>query len=828
MQRPAGRAIAAGDEKLWQLRACARQMVPSACRDRASVYGAATNPDGTAQNVEPSLDTAVALVVFAPFIAAALAPLIHRGFPAFSGWMLAIVPAVSFVFLWSLLDPVAHGQTIAVGFDWAAAHGIALSFFVDGLSLTFALAISGIGTFIIIYSGAYLHGHAHQGRFFAFMLLFMGAMQGLVLADNTVALYTFWELTTVASFLLIGFDHTRQVARRAAIQAVVVTSIGGLALLAAGILMQRLTGSWELSGINASDIDLAAHPAYGVILTLVLVAAFTKSAQVPFHFWLPNAMEAPTPVSAFLHSATMVQGGVYLLARLHPSLGGTEIWTGTLVVFGGATLIWGGLAALRQTDLKQILAQTTVASLGLLVLLIGIGTELAIQAAIIYFVAHALYKAGLFLVSGIIDHETGTRDITALGGLREPMAMTFIAAILAAVSMVGLPPVLGFFAKEEMYKAALDGGLASVLVVVVLLAGNALVAAAGLAVTLKPFMGAYVTPPKDPHEGPLGMLAGPAVFGILAVAAGFASAWFAETLLGPAASAIAGSPVEGHMSIAFDVFSLVLWLSILTWALAGVLYWQLDRVRTLLRRAEAGFGWSFDKGFDAWMFGLIRLSGAVTRFLHHGRLELYLAVFFSMLGLALIVPLWSFGGLPSLPPFPELTFYEWGVIGIAAIGVLTVFFANTRLFAILALGVQGFAVALIYLLFGAPDLSFTQFMVETLSVVILALVMTRLHLDRRDTREFEDLLRDGGIALLCGLGLTTVLFAVLEGSFDPRLSDFFNANSAPLAHGRNVVNVVIVDFRGLDTLGEISVVMTAGIAILALIRSGRRRAEQTA
>ena len=378
--------------------------------------------------MEPSLDTAVALVVFAPFIAAGLTTLIHRAFPNFSGWLLAVVPAVSFIFLWSLLDPVAHGESIAVSLRWAPSHDIGLSFFVDGLSLTFALAISGIGTFILIYSGAYLHGHAHQGRFLMFMLLFMGAMQGLVLADNVVALYTFWELTTIASFLLIGFDHTRQVARRAAIQAVVVTSIGGLALLAAGILLERLTGSWQLSGINASGADLTAHAAYGVVLTLVLLAAFTKSAQVPFHFWLPNAMEAPTPVSAFLHSATMVQGGVYLLARLHPTLGGTGIWTATLVVFGGATLIWGGLAALRQTDLKQILAQTTVASLGLLVLLLGIGTELAIQSAIIYFVAHALYKAGLFLVAGIIDHAPGTRDITVLGGLREPMAISFIAA----------------------------------------------------------------------------------------------------------------------------------------------------------------------------------------------------------------------------------------------------------------------------------------------------------------------------------------------------------------------------------------------------------------
>jgi multicomponent Na+:H+ antiporter subunit A len=778
--------------------------------------------------VEPSLTTAVALVVFAPFLAAALTPLIHRGFGAWSGWMLAIVPGASFAFLWTLVAPIAAGGVVLESIEWGRAHGIALSFMIDGLSLVFALSISGIGTFILIYSGAYLKGHPHQGRFLAFMLLFMGAMQGLVLADNTVALYAFWELTTIASFLLIGFDHTRQVARRAAIQAVVVTGIGGLALLAAAILLQRLTGSWELSGINASALEFGAHPAYVVVLTLVLLAAFTKSAQVPFHFWLPNAMEAPTPVSAFLHSATMVQGGVYLLARLSPSLGGTSLWTGTLVVFGGATLLWGALSALRQTDLKQILAQTTIASLGLLVLLLGIGTELAMTAAVVYFLAHALYKAGLFLVSGIIDHETGTREVTALGGLRDSLALTFIAAILGAASMIGLPPLLGFFAKEEMYLAASTGGWVSIAVVTVLILGNALLVAAALAVALKPFMGPLLPTPKAPHEGPPGMLAGPLLLGALGIAAAFATSWFAATLIGPAVSAISGHAVESHLKLGIDVTSLVFWLSMATWLLGVFFYWQLDRLRTLLRRVGVGRPVSMDAVFDALMFGLIRFAGALTRLLHHGRLELYLVVIFAMLAVALITPLWVFGGLPELPAFPDLTFYEWGAIALAIIGVVTVLLAHTRLFAILALGVQGVAVALIYLLFGAPDLSFTQFMVEILSVVILALVMTRLHLDRRDQRELEDLLRDGGLALICGAGVVTLLFAVLGGSFDTRLGEFFNESSAPLAHGHNVVNVILVDFRGLDTLGEISVVMTAGIAVLALIRGARRRKAATA
>jgi multicomponent Na+:H+ antiporter subunit A len=768
------------------------------------------------------LDFALAFCAIAPFIAAVLMPIVHRAFPGISGWIAAIVPAVTFAFLWRYLEPVSSGGAIRGELGWAPLHDISLSFVLDGLSLTFALLIAGIGAVILVYSGRYLRGHPRQGRFLSFMLMFMGAMQGLVLADNLVGLYVFWELTSVTSFLLIGFDSARQAARRAAIQALVVTGIGGLALLAGAILLQRLGGSWEISGLMAAGPDLTAHPAYPVVLVLVLLAAFTKSAQFPFHFWLPNAMEAPTPVSAYLHSATMVQAGVYLLARFSPLLGGTELWTSILVTVGAVTLLWGALAALRQTDLKLMLAQTTVASLGLLVLLLGIGTELAVTAATLYFVAHALYKAALFLIAGAIDHATGTRDITALGGLRDPMTVTFIATILAAISMIGLPPLLGYFAKEEMYAALVAGAWQPLVILAVLVLGNALLCGVALAVMIRPYMGQYVPPPKDAHEAPVTMIGGPILFGLVGVFAGFAPDWFGSSFIASSASVIAGEQLESHMAVGLDLTSILFWLSVLTWLLGALVYWRLDLLRTQLRRFEAAIGWTFDKGFDAVMFGLIRFAGAVTRSLHHGRLELYLVVVFIMLALALLVPLWTMGGLPTVPEFPDLKFYEWGVVGIALIGVVTVVLARTRLFAILALGIQGLAVALIYMLFGAPDLSFTQFMVEVLSVVILALVMTRLNLQDADARPLEDLLRDGGLALCCGAGVTLLLFAVLQGVFDPRLSDFFNANSTVLAHGRNVVNVILVDFRGLDTLGEISVVMTAGIAILALIRGAKR------
>lgn len=771
-----------------------------------------------------SLDIAIAMIAIVPFLAAAAAPFIHKAAGAATGWILAIVPATIFVFLVGFIAPVSEGRFVSAGIDWVPSYGLTLSFFVDGLALMFALAISGIGTFILIYSGSYLKGHPHQGRFLAFITAFMGAMLGLVLSDNVLALFLFWELTSVTSFLLIGFDHGREKARRAAIQAIVVTGAGGLALLLAALLLNRLFGVWDLSAMIGSGLDLRGHGAYGLVLGLVLLAAFTKSAQFPFHFWLPNAMEAPTPVSAFLHSATMVQGGVYLLARTTPLLGDTDAWFTILVVFGGFTLIWGALAAIRQTDMKQMLAQTTLASLGLLVLLIGLGTEAALLAMALYFIAHALYKAGLFLVVGIIDHGTGTKDITRLGGLREPMTATFIAAILGGLGMIGLPPLVSYIAKEEMYLALATWEPASLAILVVLVVGNGLLAAIGLAIMIRPFMGPLRETPHHPHEGDVASLSGPLLFGTVGVLGGIAAVWLGESLVAPAASAIANVGYESHIKLIVDPRSVLFWLSILTWAVAGLAYWRLDALRAGLQRLAAAPRWTFDQGFDAVMFGILRGSAAVTRLLHHGRLELYLVVLFITLAVALLAPLFLLDGLPALPPMPDLTFYEWGVLAVAAAGLLTIVMARRRLFAILALGIQGLAVALLFMLFGAPDLAFTQFMVEILSVVILTLVMTRLRLDHEDPRPFEDFLRDGAIALACGVGITLLMLRVISLPFQDRLSTFFATYSAEIAHGRNIVNVILVDFRGLDTLGEVSVVMAAGIAILALIRSQKRPA----
>jgi multicomponent Na+:H+ antiporter subunit A len=759
-------------------------------------------------------EIAVLSAIGLPLTGAVLAPLLYRVLRSYAGWLLALVPAWGFVALLGLADDVHERGQLAVSWAWAPSWNLNLSFLVDGLSLTFALAVAGIGAFVVLYASSYLKGYAHQGRFMAFLMSFMAAMQGLVLADNLVALYLFWELTSVTSFLLIGFEHGRQAARRAATQALVVTGMGGLALLAAGVAIAMISGDWNLS----AAARLQDLPAYPLLVLLVLLAAFTKSAQVPFHFWLPNAMEAPTPVSAYLHSATMVQAGVYLVARMTPHLGGEAIWNGTIMVFGGVTLLWGAIQAFRQTDLKQMLAQTTLASLGLLMLLLGAGTELAVTAAMLYFVGHALYKAAMFLIAGAIDHGTGTRDITALGGLRDAMPVTFIATILAAAAMVGIPPLVAFFAKEEMYLAFSLSSPADLVTIVVVVLGNALMGGIALMVLIRPFLGQQFPTPITPHEATPPMLAGPLLMGIAGVALGLFPEQLGDYLLVPAVAAVLGSEAEGHLHFAIDPAHAAFWLSVGTWLLAITAYRQADMGRTLLREGATRIGWNFDRGFDQMYFGLVRLAGRITRTLHHGSLERYLIVVFIGLGCAAIVPLWLLDGMPSLNVTGDLTFYEAGVMLMGVVGVALVVGARSRLMGILSLGVQGAAVALLFVAFGAPDLGFTQLIVEIVSVVILALVMTRLRLDERDPRPLEDWIRDGAIAIFAGLSVTLLLLRVLEAPMNTLLPDFFEATSYKLAHGRNVVNVILVDYRALDTLGEISVVFAAGLAVLALLR----------
>lgn len=758
------------------------------------------------------------MAMLLPFAGALAAPYLTARLGAHAAWVLALIPAFAFAHFAGFLPAISAGEVVTGGYAWVPSLNLSFSWFLDGLSLTFALLITGIGALIVLYAGGYMKGHAQQGRFFSFMLLFMGSMLGVVVSDSFLMLFVFWELTSITSFLLIGFDHKREASRRAALQALVVTGGGGLLLLAGLIFIWNITGVTQLSLLLHSGDLLRESPFYAAALFLVLGGAFTKSAQFPFHFWLPNAMEAPTPVSAYLHSATMVKAGVYLLMRLNPVMGDTPAWEILLPFFGGITLLVGAVLAIRQTDLKLMLAYTTVASLGLLVMLTGFGSPYAIEAAVLYLVAHSLFKGALFMVAGIIDHEAGTRDVTKLGGLRAAMPITFFAALFAAISMAGLPPFFGFLAKEEIYAALAGPDARSIVFTVVAIAGNALMFVIAFAVALKPFLGAKVDTPKHAHEGPVLLWLGPLTLSLIGLFAALFSPLAHAYVSSPMASAVAGQVETVTISLAPHI-GLPLALSILTVVLGILIYLGLTRARAGVSRLLDALGPGPDRGFDHFVAGLVRISFRVTQIVQNGRLEVYITVTFLLLAIVLLVPPFVHGELPAMPTWPEdVRFYELAFFAIAIIGLFAVLTAKDRLTAIVSLGIQGFAVAVLFLLFGAPDLSFTQFMVETLSVVILALVMTRLRLSPSDHRTWAQVLGDGAIAIAAGLGLALMLLKSTQATFDTALSDFFNTYSKAIAHGANVVNVIIVDFRGTDTLGEIAVVMITGLAILALIR----------
>ena len=451
--------------------------------------------------------------------------------------------------------PLGPGATWTEALSWIPDLGIALAFRLDGLSVTFGLLICGIGALVLLYAGAYMRTDPRLGRLCGLLLLFMGAMLGVVFSDDVFVLFVFWELTSIASYLLIGFKHDKQDARDAARQALLVTGVGGLALLA-GLVLLTIAASQaglpanQVSRISAlATVDLSGHALFVPALLLIVLGAFSKSAQMPLHFWLPNAMTAPTPVSAYLHSATMVKAGVFLLARLNPVFGDSELWHVLLTATGAVTMVIAAAMAAGQTDLKRILAYTTVSVLGTLTMLIGVGTELAIKAAVVYLVAHACYKAALFMIAGSLEHATGTRDVRHLGGLIRAMPITAVSGMLAALSMAGAPPLFGFMGKELLLKAKLDLEYLGVILILVASLANIFLIAMALVVAIWPFFGHRTAGAKSAHEAPFLMLAGPMILAVTGLFVGLIPGTFDSALGSAMATAIGGRPIAMELKL---------------------------------------------------------------------------------------------------------------------------------------------------------------------------------------------------------------------------------------------------------------------------------------
>ncbi|MFN4262299.1 MAG: putative monovalent cation/H+ antiporter subunit A [Thioalkalivibrionaceae bacterium] len=752
------------------------------------------------------------------FLTAALAPFIHRVVGRHSGWVLGVVPAGLFTYFATFLGPVGGGEVVRQVWPWLPGLGIQLSFVLDGLSLLFALLVTGIGFFIVSYAGRYLENDRDVGRFFVLIFSFMGAMLGLVLADNLIALFVFWELTSITSYLLIGYHHEKAETRKLALQGLFVTVGGGLALLAGLILLAIAGGSYEISEILASGDAVREHGWYFAILLLLAAGAFTKSAQFPFHFWLPNAMAAPTPVSAYLHSATMVKAGVYLLARLHPAVGGTEAWFLILTSLGAITMLLGVWLSFRSTGVKKVLAYSTVMALGTLTMLLGIGTETAILAAVTFLLAHSLYKGALFLIAGILDHEAGAKDLTQVAGLRTTLPITTGTAILAALSLGGVLPLFGFVAKELMLEAAIGAPGLTMFLIPVAVATAMLGVGVALLVGFKPWFGAFKAPKTREaiHEAPIALIAGPFVLAALSLVFGLGPGLADQGLLNSAAAAVQGEPVTEYLALwhgltwplAISIFALI----------AGVFlfrYWTVIRAGTA-KADQWAEKYGPERQYFRMMDAIVAISVWQTRVLQNGYLRFY--VIFILITTALLVGVTAqwYGVSIAGVEVGAVRLHEAAIIGVLLLAVWVAITTGDRLSAVAALGVVGFSVALIYILFSAADVGITQVLVETLTVILLVLVLFRLPgflgLSSRGIR-----LRDALISLIAGGMITLLILSVLAADGFDSIAQFFLDEAVPAGFGRNVVNVILVDFRALDTLGEIFVLALAAIGIYAMI-----------
>ncbi|NPD16074.1 DUF4040 domain-containing protein [Xinfangfangia sp. D13-10-4-6] len=705
---------------------------------------------------------------------------------------------------------VLGGEVLLASWAWAPSLGISLGFMLDGLSLIFALLITGIGALIFLYATGYMGDHPQFGRFVLFLFLFMLSMLGLVLARDLITLFVFWELTSVTSYLLIGFNNDQPKARRNALQALLVTGGGGLALLAGFILIGMAAGSHDLAQILASG-GLQDHPLYLPILGLVLLGAFTKSAQFPFHFWLPNAMAAPTPVSAYLHSATMVKAGVYLLARLHPTLGDTAAWSGTLTAAGLLTAVMASVFALRQSDLKQALAYTTLMALGTITLFLAGGSPYALTAAITFLIVHSLYKAALFMVVGAIDHATGTREVAHLGGLRRAMPLTALAAALAAASMAGLPPMLGWIGKELLYAGAGTLPVPGLVTAGVLLANALMFAVAGI-VALRPFWGQPIAPPHPPHEVGWQMLAGPLLLGVLGLGCGLA-AGLLQPFVSVAVTISLDQPHAADLHL-WAGLNLPFALSLATFALGTLICLARDTLRRAIAAGLARLP-GFDPGWDRFLDGFRAFALWQSRLIQTGRLSHYLTATFVTLALTLGVTLIL--KRPVIAIALSASPLLWLIAGFTLAGAVLALVPGSRIANIAGIGTVGIGVALIFILFGAPDVATTQLMVETLSAVLFGIAMLRLPgiIERRSPRKQ---LLHAGIALAVGLCVTLTILAIVSHPLDRHITRFFEEGSYAQAHGLNIVNVILVDFRAFDTFGELTVVLLAAIGAYALLK----------
>ncbi|MFS0655585.1 Na+/H+ antiporter subunit A [Bacillus sp. 179-C3.3 HS] len=788
--------------------------------------------------------------ILSPFLLAFVVPFLFKYVRRIhTGWFVLILPILLFVYFIQMISLTSNDQTLFAQADWIPSLGMNFTVYLDGLSLLFALLITGIGALVVLYSIFYLSKEKEQlGSFYTYLLMFMTAMLGVVLSDNMVVLYLFWELTSISSFLLIAYWYKRKQSRYGATKSLLITVFGGLAMLGGFILIYLITDSFSIrEAINQIDLIMAS-PYFIPAMILILLGAFTKSAQFPFYIWLPDAMEAPTPVSSYLHSATMVKAGIYLVARFSPIFAVSETWFWTISIVGLVTLFWGSFHAVRQNDLKAILAFSTVSQLGMIMLMLGVGAAAihenntaffgaAVLAAIFHLINHATFKGSLFMAAGIIDHETGTRDIRKLGGLMTIMPITFTITLIGTFSMAGLPPFNGFLSKEMFFTSMIR--ISDISFTDVSTWGAIFPAVAWLAsvftfiysmmLVFKTFRGRLKLDQleKKPHEAPIGMLIPPMILASLVVTFFFFPNILAYSIIEPAIAAIIPEAIKPGTRFAVEIKAWhgpqpELYMTIGVVVLGIIGYLTLSKWRPIYNIFKEK--WSFNALYDRSLSGLEKGSYQLTNSYMTGFLRDYLVYVFGFMivmlgGVMIYQQAFSFSTENAAP----IGVYEIVLSLVMVAATVTTVFARSRLTAIIALGAMGYTLSLFFVIFRAPDLALTQLIIETISVALFLLCfyhLPRLNLKEK-TRSFK--LTNFIISLGVGIMVTCLAFASTSQQSLDTIASYFIENSYKLAGGDNIVNVILVDFRGFDTMFEITVLAIAALGIYGLLKTQRKR-----
>ncbi|GAB3310723.1 Na+/H+ antiporter subunit A [Epidermidibacterium keratini] len=756
------------------------------------------------------------------FAAAVVSPLLCRAMGRNVFWGLAAVPGISFAWLIAQGSKVIDGRAVSETYEWVPSIGLSLDFRITSLQWILALLVTGVGTLVLIYCASYFkRDDKSLWRFSAVFTMFAGAMLGLVLSDNLLLMYVFWELTTVFSYLLVGHNPVRSANRRAAMQALLVTTFGGLAMLA-GIVAIGQQSSYRISELLADPPPASMLTTAGVIL--MLVGALTKSAQIPFHFWLPGAMAAPTPVSAYLHAAAMVKAGIYLVALLAPIFADVPGWRWITIGLGGLTMLVGGWRALRQKDIKLLLAYGTVSQLGFLTAIAGIGTYAAGLAAVTLVVSHALFKSALFLSVGVIDRQTGTRDLTKLTGLARRMPVLCVGATLAAASMAGLPPLVGFVAKEASLTGVEESGVlgqgGQIALLAVIVVGSALT----VAYSARFVWGAFASKPGVPEveltRPRAAFVASPLILATASLVAGFAGSWL-TTLITPYAATMPGEtpPTLGL----WHGFTLGLGLSAIAIATGFALFFARSRVARVQGRVPALV--DGERTYNLFMRGLDRAAVEATALTQRGSLPIYVAT--------IMIVVVAFPGAVALSEVAGVSVRLWDSPVQAAIGLLVIVAAFVavrslnRLQAVILVGATGLGTALLFLIHGAPDLALTQIVVETVSLVIFVLVLRQLPSRFRPQRLAVGRYVRLAVAVAVGVAVVAISLVTTSARVAEPVSTGIPDAAYDFGYGKNVVNVILVDVRAWDTFGEVAVLVVAATGIASLIFVRTRNTDLT-